>query len=82
MKLEPSEWTAIMIRLDQLESKIDKLLTPELQSAITGHAYLIHGNSDGKPPRWNNESYENYLKRIGECNTAQSDEEIFREDYK
>lgn len=34
-----------------------------------------------KPTRWPNESYEDYLKRIG-FNVAQSDEEIFREEMK
>lgn len=35
-----------------------------------------------KPTRWPNESYGDYLKRVGEYNVAQSDEEIFREDCK
>ena len=72
----------LMIKLEIIDGKLDKLLTPQVQSAITGDAYLVYGNSDGKPPRWPNESYEDYLKRIGEYNTAQSDEEIFREEMK
>lgn len=72
----------LMIKLEVIDSKLDKLLTPQVQSAITGDAYLVHGNSDGKPPRWSDESYEDYLKRIGEYNVAQSDEEVFREECK
>lgn len=87
--------TALMIRLDQLESRIDKLLNSDLRivSNIT-----VTGSSDpdalietiknniqafnNKPSRWPNESYTDYLKRIGEYNVAQSDEEIFREECK
>lgn len=87
--------TALMIRLDQLESKIDKLLNSDLRivSNIT-----VTGSSDpnalietiknniqafnDKPSRCPNESYEDYLKRIVEYNTAQSDEEVFREECK
>jgi len=35
-----------------------------------------------RPPQWPNESYIDYMKRIGELNTAQSDEEAFREECK
>lgn len=34
------------------------------------------------PPQWPNESYTDYMKRIGELNTTQSDEEAFREECK
>ena len=86
-----------MIRLDQLESKIDKLLNSDLR--IVNNVSVI-GEADPdslieqikasigdcvyneKPTRWPNESYEDYLKRIGEYNTTQSDEEIFREECK
>lgn len=88
--------TALMIRLDQLENKIDKLLnqketyvqSPEIKviSAKPGEgAAYIEGlgfMSEPRPPRWSDESYTDYLKRIGEYLTAQSDEEIFREEMK
>lgn len=76
--------TQLMIKLDQIEYKLDKVLSlsPEIQSVVTGNAFLVHGNSDGKPPRWNNESYIDYMKRLGELNTAQSDDEYFGEVYK
>lgn len=35
-----------------------------------------------RPPQWSNESYVDYMKRIGELNTAQSDDEYFGEVYK
>lgn len=35
-----------------------------------------------KPLQWPNESYTDYLKRIGQLSTAQSDEEVFREECK
>lgn len=88
-------YTQLMIRLDQLESKIDKLLNSDLHAinniSIAGNAdpealiETIKNNIQAfneKPPRWPNESYEDYLKRIGEYNIAQSDEEIFREGCK
>jgi hypothetical protein len=37
---------------------------------------------NNRPPQWPNESYIDYMKRIGELNTAQSDEESFREECK
>ncbi len=76
--------TQLMIKLDQIEYKLDKVLSlnPQIQSVVTGNAFLVHGNSDGKPPRWNNESCIDYMKRIGELNTPQSDEESFREEMK
>ncbi len=35
-----------------------------------------------RPPQWPNESHIDYMKRIGELNTAQSEEEAFREECK
>lgn len=84
----------LMIKLEAIDDKLDKLLkkevylqSPEIKviggkpgegcSYIDGLAYVSE-----RPPRWNNESYTDYLKRIGEYLTAQSDEEIFREECK
>lgn len=87
--------TTLMIRLDQLESKIDKLLNSDLRIVsnitVTGSSdpdaliETIKNNIQAfneKPSRWPNESYTDYLKRIGEYNVAQSDEEIFLEECK
>lgn len=83
MKLSKEQMLSeLMIKLETIDGKLDRLLTPQVQSVLKGNAYLVHGNSDGKPPRWSNESYTYYLKRIGEYNTAQSDEELFREECK
>lgn len=85
----------LMIKLETIDSKLDKLLSSDLRvvSNIT-----VTGSSDpdalietiknniqafnDKPSRWSSESYADYLKRIGEYLTAQSDEEIFRRECK
>lgn len=86
----------LMIKLETIDSKIDKLLnekgvylqSPEIKFAdgkpgegatyIAGIGYVC----EPTPPQWSNESYTDYLKRIGEYNVAQSDEEIFRRECK
>ena len=75
--------TQLMIKLDQIEYKLDKVLSlsPQIQSVVTGNAFMVHDNL-AKLPQWPNESYIDYMKRIGELNTAQSDEEAFREEMK
>lgn len=87
----------LMIKLEIIDGKLDKLLqnqTPINTSIIINSEddYIPDGLVDyiknnlkefnEKPTRWPNESYEDYLKRIGEYNVAQSDEEIFREECK
>ena len=85
----------LMIKLETIDGKLDKLLNSDLH--IVNNVSIV-GESDPdalietiknniqqfneKPTRWPNESYEDYLKRIGEYNVAQSDEEIFQEDCK
>lgn len=86
----------LMVKLETIDGKLDKLLkgkevylkSPEIKivggkpgegaTYIAGIGYVC----EPKPPQWPNESYTDYLKRIGEYNVAQSDEEIFREEYK
>lgn len=72
----------LMIKLETIEWKIDKLLTPQVQSAITGDDYLVYGNSDGKSPLAKVYAAWKYRKQIEEYNADQSDEEIFREECK
>lgn len=85
----------LMVKLEIIDGKIDKLLNSDLRVAsnitVTGSSdpnaliETIKNNIQDfneKPTRWPNESYTDYLKRIGEYNTAQSDEEIFREEMK
>lgn len=87
----------LMIKLETIDGKLDKLLNSDLR-VVTNVSVVGDSNSDSlieqikaslgdcvyneKPTRWPNESYEDYLKRIGEYNLAQSDEEIFREECK
>lgn len=40
------------------------------------------GNLQEPPPQWPNESHTDYLKRIGQYNEAQSDDEFYGETYK
>ena len=88
----------LMIKLETIEWKIDKLLNSDLR-VVTNVSVVSDTNPDSlieqikaslgdgsysyneKPTRWPNESYTDYLKRIG-YNVAQSDEEIFREECK
>ena len=75
--------TALMIKLDQIEYKIETLQS-EFKVFMESHE-TIQGPPKPffkMPPQWPNESYEDYLKRIGEYNTAQSDDEYFGEVYK
>jgi hypothetical protein len=87
----------LMIKLETIDGKLDKLLNSDLR-IINNVSVVGKADPDSlieqikasmgdcvyneKPTRWPNESYEDYLKRIGEYNTAQSDEEIFREEMK
>ncbi len=76
-------YTDFSIRLDKLEYKLDKLLTL-MEKPISKIFVNLKGEVEylDKAPRWPNESYIDYMKRIGELNTAQSDEEAFREECK
>lgn len=87
----------LMVKLETIDGKLDKLLNSDLR-IVSNISVINDTNSDSlveqikaslgdcvyneKPTRWPNESYEDYLKRIGEFNVAQSDEEIFREECK
>lgn len=87
----------LMIKLETIDGKLDKLLNSDLR-IINNVSVVGEPDPDSlieqikasmgdcvyneKPTRWPNESYTDYLKRIGEYNTAQSDEEIFRGEMK
>lgn len=80
-------FSELSIKIAILEAKIDKLLQLAMdnnkQVAIK---YTITGAGCGSgginPPQWPNESNTDYLKRIGQYNEAQSDDEQFSETYK
>lgn len=98
MKLTKEQMLSeLMIKLETIDGKLDKLLKKQIpiNASITinseddcvpeGLADFIKNHLkefNERPPQWPNESYEDYLKRIGEYNTTQSDEEIFREQCK
>ncbi len=81
-------YTDFSIRLDRLEYKLDKLLDlMENPKSIVNNMTIEQWNNSladvlTERPQWPNESYIDYMKRIGELNTAQSDEEAFREECK
>lgn len=84
-------YSEMAIRLDKLEYKLDKLLalmgSKEIPIIKLGHGPafvegLTYLEKVQFPPQWPNESYIDYMKRIGELKTAQSDEDAFREEMK
>lgn len=87
----------LMIKLETIDGKLDKLLNSDLR-VVTNVSVVGEASPDSlveqikaslgdciyneKPTRWPNESYTDYLKRIGEYSVSQSDEEVFREEFK
>lgn len=86
-------FTELSIKIATLEMKIDKVLgllnKPEV---TTNHPLLrrcfgqgledVVNEFNNTPPQWPNESRTDYLKRIGQYNVAQSEDEEFLENYK
>lgn len=87
LKVNSAAYTELSIQIAVLEAKVDKLLqlavennkTVDIKYTITGGGY---GSGGINPPQWPNESYTDYLKRIGQWNEAQSIDEEFTENYK
>lgn len=82
-------YSELTIRLDKLEYKLDKLLAlMEEPKTIINNVSVQEWTQqqvdkfNNRPPQWPNESYIDYMKRIGDLNTAQSDEEVFTEGCK
>ena len=84
-------FTELSIKIATLEMKVDKLLElamkPEQDMVITQNIeYVGVDELDTRrifnPPQWPNESYTDYLKRIGEYNEASSDNENFEDSFK
>lgn len=83
----------LSIQITTLSLKIDKVLEllnkPEV---TTNHPLLrrcfgqsledVVNDFNNTPPQWPNESRTDYLKRIGQYNVAQSEDEEFLENYK
>ena len=98
MKLTKEQMLSeLMVKLETIDGKLDKLLNSDPR-VVTKVSVVGEANPDSlveqikaslgdcvyneKLTRWPNEPYTEYLKRIGEYNVAQSDEEIFREECK
>lgn len=88
-------FTELSIKIATLEMKLDKVLellnSPEVvvqppvinvDGTVDSGFYKRHWIDNGLPPQWPNESHTNYLKRIGQYNEAQSDDEFYGETYK
>lgn len=89
-------FTELSIKITTLEMKIDKVLellnTPEIEYEIVNtistrdHKHVgindLVREFNNTPPQWPNESRTDYLKRIGQYNEAQSEDEYYRETYK
>lgn len=88
-------FTELSIKIATLEMKLDKVLellnSPEVvvqppvinvDGTVDSGFYKRHWIDNGLPPQWPNESHTNYLKRIGQYNEAQSDDEYYGETYK
>lgn len=87
-------FTELSIKIATLEMKLDKVLELlnqqeyEITNVVNIHDHKHVGINDlvrefnNTPPQWPNESRTDYLKRIGQYNEAQSDDEQFTENYK
>ena len=83
----------LSIQITCLDMKLNKILEllnkPEIEYEIVNiHDHPHIGVSDvvrefnNTHPQWPNESSTDYLKRIGQYNEAQSDDEFYGETYK
>ena len=86
-------FTELAIQIATLDMKLDAILKllnkPEVELKpfeINVHDHKHVGiNSEEirtNPPQWPNEPYTDYLKRIGQYNEAQSEDEFYGETYK
>jgi len=87
LKVNSAAYTELSIQIATLEAKVDKLLELAIKNNkdVNIH-YTITGAPGGAggitPPRFPNESYTDYMKRIGQYNVAQSTDESFSEEFK
>lgn len=79
----------LSIQITTLSLKIDKVLgllnKPEPSIEIQPVMINLRGRVEhfnNTPPQWPNESRTDYLKRIGQWNEAQSENEFYGETYK
>lgn len=87
LKVNSAAYTELSIQIAVLQASVDKLMQLAMENnkkvdikyTITGGGYSSGGIN---PPQWPNESHTDYLKRIGQYNEAQSEDEYFGEVYK
>lgn len=92
LKVSNAAYTELSIQIAVLQASVDKLLQlamkpeQEIVNVISLHEHRHVGVDTPEvrinPPQWSNESYKDYLKRIGQYNEAQSDDEYYGEVYK
>lgn len=88
-------YTELSIQIATLDMKLDAILKLLNKPEITTNDIKINGAPPGhgatrtgiieflnNPPQWPNESRTDYLKRIGQWNEANSDDEKFGEEFK
>lgn len=91
-------FTELAIQIATLDMKVTKVLellnNPEITIEAPNitinaeHGFHLEGvvnmvrEFNSNPPQWPNESRTDYMKRIGQYNEAQSDDEFYGETYK
>lgn len=90
-------FTELVTQISTLNMKLDAILKllnkPEVEyevrptvlgsdGLIDYNFYSRHWVDNGLPPQWPNESRTDYMKRIGQYNEAQSEDEQFLENFK
>ena len=83
LKVNSAAYTELSIQIAVLQASVDKLLRlamkPE-QDVV--NVISVHDHKHVGVEQWPNESYTDYLKRIGQYNEAQSDNDYYGEVYK
>lgn len=87
LKVNSAAYTELSIQIAVLQATVDKLLQLAMDNnKQVGIKYTITGAGCGSGginlPQWPNESHTDYLKRIGQYNEAQSEDEFYGETYK
>ena len=90
LKVNSAAYTELSIQIAVLQASVDKLLDLAMNSEPrkVDIYYTITGVEGGSgsikidPLQWPNESLTDYLKRMGQYNKAQSDDEYYGETYK
>jgi len=68
--------------LKLLRKELDQMKFPQTYTGINLSSHIHTGTVSNQPLQWPNESYTEYLKRIGQCNEPSSDNEKWDEENK